>query len=234
MYHNLYHITQDQKYLKIGTTILDYLSLFQQVWSPPQLDVLLIGGFGCANIDGEWSDVRQSCFAPVYAEYYKETMREDHLFRAILAMQASFPLILTAENKKIAPGNMRLIKKEDYGVAFENYGHMGWDIGTLSLTTVDWGIGTAFFGAAYIRMLIGDIYLEFNMKKAYLINAGEIQEKIFVENLVKLIIKCPLSKLPYKIKGKGTYSSYFIQINNQEKNCSDSELEEGIDWIMKK
>ncbi|MHA1718589.1 MAG: hypothetical protein ACTSWX_07845 [Promethearchaeota archaeon] len=160
MYRLLYITTSEKKYLNIGVGLLDYLSLFQQMWSPPFLDAHLFGGFGVMNIDGEWSDIRQACFSRLYLEYFKLTNRVDLLLRGIAALRASFPLILNPKNRSIAPGNFRLVGKKDYGVAYENYGHQGWNEGTIGLTTVDWGIGTAFFAAAYAKLHFEKIFKE--------------------------------------------------------------------------
>ncbi|MHA1673519.1 MAG: hypothetical protein ACTSYI_07815 [Promethearchaeota archaeon] len=161
MYRLLFITTSERKYLKTGTGLLDYLSLFQQMWSPPFLNAHLIGGFGVMNIDGEWSDIRQACFSRLYLEYYALSHRSDHLIRGIAALHASFPLILNPINKKITPGNFHLVRTKDFGVAYENYGHQGWDAGTVGLTTVDWGIGTSFFAAAYAQLHFGNIIKKF-------------------------------------------------------------------------
>ena len=152
MYRLLFITTSEKKYLETGIGLLDYLSLFQQLWSPPFLNAHLIGGFGVMNIDGEWSDIRQACFSRLYMEYYTLSHRPDHLIRGIAALHASYPLILNPINRKIAPGNFHLIRAKDFGVAYENYGHQGWNAGTVGLTTVDWGIGTSFFAAAYAQL----------------------------------------------------------------------------------
>jgi len=181
------------------------LSLFQQVWSPPFLSAHLVGGFGCMNIDGEWSDIRQAIFAGRFASLYVHTKRTSHLLRGIAGLHASFPLILHPINKRVAPGNFRFVGKKDYGVAFENYGHQGRDVGTVSLTTVDWGIGTAFTAAAEFRSLFGDLFLDIDRQRAFLTTAGTLKSAQFsCDSLGQFKIKIALdlmqSKIPLRVK----------------------------------
>jgi hypothetical protein len=50
--------------LRDGRFCLDLLSLYQQAWNPPFLDLYASGGFGVRNTDGEWNDARQGMTGP--------------------------------------------------------------------------------------------------------------------------------------------------------------------------
>lgn len=234
MYRLLYVHSKNDSYFVTWQHLLDYLALFQQVWDPPFLDVFLPGGFGCMNIDGEWSDIRQACFSRMYFESFLETHRKDHLVRSIAALHASFPLILDSDNKNIASGNFRLISSKDYGVAFENYGHQGWNAGTVGLTTVDWGIGTAFFAAAYFRHHWGDLFIDFTSQNVCLINYGTLNGVDFSDDTVSISLNLSLWKadLPFKVKWNSEKGEekIILQINSNKYLFS---LQKGVsEWFL--
>ena len=67
----LARVTGEKNYRDLGTAVLDYLLLYQQVWSPAWLSRALFGGFGVQNTDGEWSDARQGYFAMTLSDYLR-------------------------------------------------------------------------------------------------------------------------------------------------------------------
>ncbi len=55
-FYELYLLTGKPEYKSRGLAVMDYLCLYQQVWSPKWLSCELFGGFGVQNTDAEWSD----------------------------------------------------------------------------------------------------------------------------------------------------------------------------------
>ena len=53
LFLSLYKLTSDSHYLNLGTAMLDYLSLTQQVYTHPLLTPILLGGFTTQNTDAE-------------------------------------------------------------------------------------------------------------------------------------------------------------------------------------
>ncbi len=134
-YLYLYRLTGDSAHLRRGEYVLDYLSLFQQVWSPLHLTPNLLGGFGTQNSDGEWSDARQAYAADLYLEFYEATEKQEYFERAVAALRASFP---------VAP--------------YENYAHVGEDRhGALS--GFHWGTGSGFASVVFCRERYGDAFV---------------------------------------------------------------------------
>ena len=92
--------TGDDRYLAWGRRTLDELSMAQQVWQPPFIYVPALGGFGVMNADAEWNDSRQSLFAELFMDYYRET-GDPHLFeRGVTALKASFTMMYAPENPR--------------------------------------------------------------------------------------------------------------------------------------
>lgn len=97
-----FRATQDAAYLERGERLLDYLLLYQQVWTNPAVaeltgPAMLLGGFTTQNSDAEWSDARQSQFGNVLLDYYRATGRPEYLGRGVAALRAQFP-VSPAEN----------------------------------------------------------------------------------------------------------------------------------------
>lgn len=150
-FKNLYKITKKEKYLNLGTRCLDLLCLYQQIWNANFLSFNTFGGFGVMNTDAEWNDSRQALFAITLLDYYLLTKKSEYFKRGISALKASFVLMLIPENKKIAPGNVITLRKNDYGAIYENYGHLGYDRRAPGYVMFDWGIGTACTTSALVE-----------------------------------------------------------------------------------
>ncbi|RKX33491.1 MAG: hypothetical protein DRP64_20895, partial [Verrucomicrobia bacterium] len=93
-----YRATKEDSYLGWGRRTLDELSMMQQVWQPPFIYVPALGGFGVMNSDGEWNDSRQSLFAELFMEYYKETGDPRLFQRGVAALKASFVMMYCPDN----------------------------------------------------------------------------------------------------------------------------------------
>ncbi len=142
-YLTLHRLTGSAEYLHLGTHVLDYLLLYQQVWSPPFLSRNLLGGFGVQNTDGEWSDARQAYFAETLMDYYEATGQRAYFERAAETLRATFALF-----------------HRDSPICYENWAHGG-DDGPGAITGIHWGTGSAATSFELLRDRMGDVYINF-------------------------------------------------------------------------
>lgn len=140
--YELYRLTGRSLYKEHGTEIMDYLCLYQQVWSPEWLSCPLFGGFGVQNTDGEWSDSRQGYFAVTLMHYYELTGREEYFERGVAALRAMFSLFESPDSPRTA----------------ENYAHGATDR-LAGVTGLHWGTGSSVVSIHLIRKLYGDAYV---------------------------------------------------------------------------
>ena len=131
-----------------GSAILDYLCLYQQVWSPQWLSHPLFGGFGVQNTDGEWSDSRQGYFALTLLEYYDLTGRREYFERGVAALRAMFSLFESPASPRTA----------------ENYGHGAYDA-LAGVTGLHWGTGSSVTSIHLVAVKYGDAYI--NLKDGW-------------------------------------------------------------------
>jgi len=139
----LYELTGRRSYLDEGSAILDYLCLYQQVWSPAWLSCRLFGGFGVQNTDGEWSDSRQGYFALTLVKYYELTGRREYFERGVAALRAMFSLFESPASPRTN----------------ENYGHGGYD-GPTAVTGLHWGTGSSVVSIHLITAKYGGAYID--------------------------------------------------------------------------
>ncbi len=159
-YLALHKITGKAEYLELGTHVLDYALLYQQVWSPPHFSRNVFGGFGVQNTDGEWSDARQAYFADTLLDYFEATNKRAYFERAIAAMRATFALF-----------------HRDTPQCYENWAHDGSD-GPGGITGIHWGTGSAATSFELMRMRTGDAYVFLGEKPS----AGGVNA-LWIENL---------------------------------------------------
>jgi hypothetical protein len=141
--HALNALTGKAMYREAGEHILDYLCLYQQVWSPRWLSCELFGGFGVQNTDGEWSDSRQGYFALTLMKYFDVTGRREYLERGIAALRAMFSLFESAASPRTA----------------ENYAHASVDQ-LAGVTGLHWGTGSSVVSIHMIAARYGDAYVD--------------------------------------------------------------------------
>lgn len=174
--------THKDKYLQWGRRVLHELSLTQQTWQPPFIKVPGLGGFGVMNYDGEWNDARQSLFAEVFMDYYRETGEREYFERGIAALKASFVMMYCPENaaskaewEKAWP----FFGPADYGFMMENYGHGGktgpGDNPMGEFTIYDWGNGAASEARSRIFDHYGDVYIDRARNNAFGIDSVDVQ-----------------------------------------------------------
>ena len=122
-----YRITGEARYLAVGEALLDYLLLYQQIWTHPGLQnltssAMLLGGFTTQNSDAEWSDARQSQCGNILLDYYRTTGKTEYLERGIAALRAQFP---------VSPS--------------ENWAHSGYGA-KAGVSSYHWGTGSGMAG----------------------------------------------------------------------------------------
>jgi hypothetical protein len=143
----LHEVSGDEHALALGRRVLDRLSMYQQVWSPPWLSVSAFGGYGVQNTDGEWNDARQAQFADTHLDFHLATGDAEQLERAVAAAEASFATFFSPANAAVYPAGWH---REPQGAAAENHGHGGRD--ELNVVSgFDWGSGSALATAAYFE-----------------------------------------------------------------------------------
>jgi hypothetical protein len=144
----LFEITGDKHYHELAQRALDRMSLYQQVWDPPFLNIYGFGGYGVMNTDGEWNDARQAQFADTHLDFYHAFGNTEQLERAIAACRASFTTIFLPVSAGVYPTGWN---REPRGLAAENHAHGGSD-GLCGVSGFDWGSGSALATAAYFRL----------------------------------------------------------------------------------
>ena len=140
--YELFRLTKKDLYRVKGVEIMDYLSLYQQVWSPAWLSCELFGGFGVQNTDGEWSDSRQGYFAVTLMNYYDLTGEREYFERGVAALRAMFSLFESPNSPRTA----------------ENYAHGGLDQ-LAGVTGLHWGTGSSVVSIHLITERYGDAYV---------------------------------------------------------------------------
>jgi len=162
-----YRATDDLRYLQWGQRSLDELSMCQQVWQPPFIYVPALGGFGVMNTDGEWNDSRETLFAELFLEYYRETGDSNYFERGVAALKSGFIMMYCPENptvKKMWEKVYPWFGPEDYGFTMENYAHGGRSsaegAGMGVFTIYDWGNGAAAEAAMRILDHYGHVYID--------------------------------------------------------------------------
>jgi len=176
-----YRATGRPRYLQWGRRTLDELSMCQQVWQPPFIYVPALGGFGVMNCDGEWNDSRETLFAELFLDYYRETGNPDYFERGVAALKSGFIMMYCPENpvvKKMWEKVYPWFGPEDYGFTMENYGHGGRTSaegeGMGVFTIYDWGNGAAAEAAMRILDHYGHVYIDRKRGQAFGIDKVQV------------------------------------------------------------
>jgi hypothetical protein len=158
-------------------TLREFLSIWNQAWFSS-----LRSASGVMNFDGEWNDSRQTLFAELFMDYYRET-GDPHLFeRGVAALKAGFVMMYCPENPRVKglwEKQYPFFGPEDYGFTMENYGHggvtspEGQGVGTF--TIYDWGNGAASEARNRIRDHYGDVYLDRARKMGFGIDSVAVR-----------------------------------------------------------
>jgi hypothetical protein len=143
-----YRVTRSERWLSAALEVVDWLSLYQQVWDAPFLSLNTYGGFGVMNTDAEWNDARQAVFAPLYFELFEVTGEKEYRERGLAALKASFVLGAVPENEKVSPFTFDAYPP---GLMPENFAHAGVDR-THGRSDSGWGEAGALATAAWISV----------------------------------------------------------------------------------
>ncbi|MCP4762270.1 MAG: hypothetical protein GY870_10855, partial [archaeon] len=228
--------TKEQKYLDLGSYVLDYLSTFQQLFNAPFLEFDGFGGFCSQNNDAEWSDTRQALNTWELMEFYFLTGEEMYLERAIAGMKSCYVLVLHEKNKQVAPGNFKWIDEDDYGANFENYGHQGFNHPVQGAVTIDWSWGSSTMAYIMLRNKLGDLFIDLEKCKAYGVNACAVQETDMDNGILSIKAKIlpEMPKLLIKIlalkESRSNFNSIKL-INLSSKKEYIIEIDEEFDQI---
>jgi hypothetical protein len=207
-------ITDDKRLGDISGSLVDYLCLYQQVWSPPFLSAYGFGGFGVMNTDGEWHDARQAIFAEGLARRYESTGNPEYLERSIAATRAGFSCAYIPENAGIIP---KMFDFGPVGYSSENYAHDGTDH-LAGASGFDWGMGSALTTVAMMTHRFGDLWIDVPAERGFGVNGITVTDCHIENNTAHVTISDPLAILPdirvrcshdimVKVNGMDVYST---------------------------
>jgi len=202
-------LTGDKMYAERGQEILDYLCLYQQVWSPRWLSCPLFGGFGVQNTDGEWSDSRQAYFAITLMRYYQLTGRREYLERAVAAVRAQFSLFESPNSPRTA----------------ENYAHSAVDR-LAGVTGLHWGTGSAVTSIHLLTQQFGDAYVDVEGKWGIGIDGSTVEQVGVDQSTVSLQIRDDVH-IPRTLRlmcGNVTHDRYSLRVNGKNLGVLSAEL----------
>jgi hypothetical protein len=212
--YELYQLTKEKEYKQHGIEIMDYLCLYQQVWSPQWLSCELFGGFGVQNTDAEWSDSRQGYFAVTLMKYYDLTGEKEYFERGVAALRAMFSLFESKDSPRTA----------------ENYGHSGYNR-TSGVTGIHWGTGSSVVSIHLITNQYGDAYVDVQGNWGVGIDGCRIPSVTVTASTIHVELLDNLSS-PRTIKlkfGNVTRRRFQVTVNNKAMGTFlSTELEEGI------
>jgi hypothetical protein len=213
--YELYKLTGKKEYKDRGIAIMDYLCLYQQVWSPRWLARELFGGFGVQNTDAEWSDSRQGYFAVTLMKYSELTGQKEYFERGVAALRAMFSLFESPTSPRTA----------------ENYGHSGYDQ-PAGVTGLHWGTGSSMVSIHLITLQFGDAYVDVKGKWGVGIDGCRIPSVTITDAAIHIEVQDNLVKgRTIRLKfGNVTKPRYEITVNNKAMGrMSAAALKEGID-----
>jgi hypothetical protein len=217
-YLQAHEITREQAYLSKGESLLDYLLLYQQVWTNPVLEHLtgpsmLLGGFTTQNSDAEWSDARQSLAGEVLLDYYRATQKTEYLERGVEALRAQFP---------VSPS--------------ENWAHAGYGP-KAGVSSFHWGTGSGMAGVEAEEEYLRDAVCDVHAKSCVGVNGLNVRRcSISDDGRIELEIESPFrwTRRPeivfHNARGGITYR---VSVNGEAgRSYSAKELEQGVPTAM--
>ena len=151
----LYRATNEKKYLEQALRAVDYLLLFQGVWSPPYLTVKGFGSIGIGNGHTGWNDARAGIFSPGIADFFELTGNKEYLQRSVAAMRSPLALMYVPENEPVSS----VFDKGPLGYADECYAHRGRDA-RLGPSSFDFSVGYALMANEDLYLRFGSAFLD--------------------------------------------------------------------------
>lgn len=200
-YLAIYDDTRQRKFLDLGTHVLDYLLLTQQVWNNPAFTPKLVGGFTTQNTDAEWSDARESYAAVLLWDYYKATGREEYLERAVAAARSTFA---------VAP--------------WENWAHTGYMNIPGALTGFHWGPGSGMTSFEIMHPALGGAFIDVARQQGVGFDASSLQHLHISKDRNVNVISFNLAVFPHgrsllaRFSGVDPQAEYRIVSNGVESN----------------
>ncbi|MDZ7313008.1 MAG: hypothetical protein ONB45_17210 [candidate division KSB1 bacterium] len=214
----LYKLTGNEKYKEHGIAIIDYLCLYQQVWSPTWMSRQLFGGFGVQNTDAEWSDSRQGYFAVTLMNYHDLTGEREYFERGVAALRAMFALFESPDSPR----------------TFENYGHDE-DDRPGGVTGIHWGTGSSVVSIHMIQQRYGDAYVNVADKWGVGIDGCRITNLVIEKRAIRFELLDNVAT-PRRVKVKFArliHSNYELTINEKLLGTfTADELQNGIDVAL--
>ena len=211
----LYDLTGERRCLDAGLRSIDYLCLYQQVWSPRWLSRELFGGFGVQNTDAEWSDSRQGYFAMTLMRYFELTGRREYFERSVAALRAMFSLFESPTSPRTA----------------ENYGHSGGDAPS-GVTGLHWGTGSSVVSIHLIARTYGGAYVHVGGEWGAGIDGCRIPSVTVRHGTVGVTLLDNV-RVPRKVRltfGAMRKKSYRVVVNGRDLGAFDrGSLQGGID-----
>lgn len=211
---SLYELTGKEEYKEQGIATMDYLCLYQQIWSPEWLSCELMGGFGVQNTDGEWSDSRQGYFAVTLIRYYELTGKQEYFERGVAALRAMFSLFESPDSPRTA----------------ENYAHAAADQ-LAGVTGLHWGTGSSVVSIHLIGQKYGDAFVDVAGQWGVGIDGCRIPTVRVDGSRVELYITDNVnSPRPVRVTfGNMSKTSYSLVVNGENKGTrKKEELQKGI------
>jgi hypothetical protein len=151
----LFRLTNEDCYREQALRAVDYLLLFQGVWSPPYLTVKGFGSMAIGNGHTGWNDARAGIFAPFIADFHVLTGEDEYLQRGVAAMRAPLALMYIPENEPVSS----VFDKGPLGYADECYAHRGRDA-RLGPSTFDFSVGYALMAREELHAHYGDAWID--------------------------------------------------------------------------
>jgi hypothetical protein len=214
----LFRATGEEEYRSIGIGLIDYLCLYQQLWSPGWLSRRLFGGFGVQNTDGEWSDSRQGYFAVTLGKYYELTGEREYLERAVAALRAMFSLFESPDSPRAA----------------ENYAHSAIDR-LEGVTGLHWGTGSSTVAIHLLRARFGDLFIDAANGWGVGLDGCTVTRVLLEGNRLSLDVQDFVgTSRSVTLKCAGLVrDAYGIVVNGKEPlKCTRSQLERGVAVVL--
>ena len=185
----LFRLTGLGHYREHALRAVDFLLLFQGVWSPPYLTVKGFGSIGIGNGHTGWNDARAGIFAPGIADFYELTGEVEYLQRAVAAMRAPLALMYIPENKSVSS----VWDKGPLGYADECYAHRGRDA-RLGPSTFDFSVGYALMAFEELHPRYGTVYVDLEGGNGVGIDGCIVERATVIGTTVELSISDQVSE----------------------------------------
>lgn len=167
----LFRMTNEDRYREQALRAVDYLLLFQAVWSPPYLTVKGFGSMAIGNGHTGWNDARAGIFAPFITDFHDLTGEDEYLQRGIAAMRAPLALMYIPENELVSS----VFDKGPLGYADECYAHRGRDA-RLGPSTFDFSVGYALMAREELHARYGDAWIDVARRRGVGIDGCAVRE----------------------------------------------------------